>query len=629
MCGITGYFSNNKLVNGKDYLLRHELIKHRGPDDEGFFVKEASESFFSYGPDTIESLRNLKNIEDVNEASLIMGHRRLSILDLSKLGHQPYTHENFVMVYNGEVYNYVELRRELEELGISFESNCDTEVVLKSFFKWGKDAFNKFNGMWSIAIYNTLTNEMILSRDRFGIKPLYYFFEDETLIFSSELRFILPFLEKIDVCEEATYAYLRHCYSNHDDLTFFKGVKQLLPGHLLDFKKSNISITPFYELGTVQGTEPSLAKKSFEDSLNLRMRSDVGVGALLSGGIDSSAIVGKLDEMGKTGRLKTFSAVLSDESIDTEIEYIKETLEKVKVENHKVVVKPDLSRVEELIGVIEQPLRQFSEYGLFSIYENIKKNHDITVLLNGDGADEIFSGYREQSFCFLISLLMEGKLISFFKEFKALRERLSFAWSQLIVALLNTYLHNSNTVRKLNWNKYNVFKNKQFSEKPFYCDDYFRNKMMFDLRFSALREYLIYNDKTSMNFSLEARVPFLDHHLVETAYGLNKKELISKSITKKVLKDMIRGIIPNKVIDRKDKKGFYVPLEDWIRKDLKDEMDQEFLDIKENGLFSFLDHHEIYKTYQRYLKREHHDHSFIWRIYCLKVWKRAFNVRYS
>lgn len=623
MCGITGFFSRTNLINTSKFYESHLLIKHRGPDDEGFFAIQNNEKNFFKGDDTIAEIDELSHITSASPATLLFGHRRLSIIDLSQNGHQPYSFDGLYLTYNGEIYNYIELRKELIEIGYEFNTSSDTEVFLKAFHHWGEEAFNKFNGMWAAAIYRESTDEVILTRDRFGIKPLYYYLNEGNLYFSSEIRFILPFIKNITVNESSVYAYLRYCYSNHSDETFFSDIKILLPGHTLVTNSINFEIKKYFKLTPSPNSNP---EDAFKKSLKLRIRSDVELGALLSGGIDSSAIVGKLWENNSNNNLKTFSAVLENRDEDTEIEYIDSTVKKLKIHNEKILLKPDLNRLDELINVIEQPLRQFSEFGLYSIYEHIHKNTNIKVLLNGDGADEIFSGYLEQSYSFIIWKFKNLQLLSFVSEFIFLKNRLGIGVISLSKRLLNTFLHKSSIVRYFKWNKHDVFKVKNTLYRKKFSNNYFRNELHFTLQFSALNEYLLYTDKTSMNYSLEARVPFLDHNLVQAAYGLHEDQLIQKGTTKLYLKNMIRGSVPDDVIDRKDKKGFYVPLERWIRGDLREKMTKEFLQIKEEGLFSFLDNDAIYQSFDDYLNHKHNDHSFIWRIYCLKRWKESFNV---
>jgi asparagine synthase (glutamine-hydrolysing) len=210
MCGITGYFSKNKRINCKKFYKAHKLIYHRGPDDEGFVLKNNSKLITVRGDDTVKVFKNLPHITDFENSSLILGHRRLSIIDLSEAGHQPFSYKNLHMVYNGEVYNYLELKKELEELGYSFKTKTDTEVVLIAFYEWGYKAFNKFNGMWALAIYDDRKDELILSRDRFGIKPLFYYKNNEEFYFASEIKVLLEFLDKRIVNKEMAIDYLKN-----------------------------------------------------------------------------------------------------------------------------------------------------------------------------------------------------------------------------------------------------------------------------------------------------------------------------------------------------------------------------------------------------------------------------------
>ncbi|OOF20752.1 hypothetical protein BZJ19_16950, partial [Salinivibrio proteolyticus] len=231
MCGITGFFSYKNKCSTTDFYNAHRKIAHRGPDDEGFIYRDSNGGLENIiGCDTISELRNRDLITNKSPSSLIIGHRRLSILDLTSQGHQPFSYVDLHLTYNGEIFNYVELRDELISVGYTFETQTDTEVFLKSYHYWGEDAFNKFNGMWAAAIYDSSKDCLLLTRDRFGIKPLYYSFIDSNFIFGSEIKFVSSFMDKLYPNEQMVYDYIEHGYISHTSDTFFAGIHQINPG---------------------------------------------------------------------------------------------------------------------------------------------------------------------------------------------------------------------------------------------------------------------------------------------------------------------------------------------------------------------------------------------------------------
>ena len=251
MCGITGYVSFVNKINTNAYYEAHKKIAHRGPDDEGFVYKNKyGDMIFLKGDDTTFN-NDLDHILNTDKSFFIMGHRRLSIIDLTPDGHQPFSYKNLYMVYNGEIYNYLELREELIQYGYIFETNTDTEVFLKAYHFWGVEAFNKFNGMWAAAIYDNEIERVVLTRDRFGVKPLYYTYIDNNLIFASEIKFVVSFTKDRKINEKAVYAYLRYSLLEYNNETFIQNIYSLQSGNYLVFDKNGISINKYYDISDV------------------------------------------------------------------------------------------------------------------------------------------------------------------------------------------------------------------------------------------------------------------------------------------------------------------------------------------------------------------------------------------
>jgi asparagine synthase (glutamine-hydrolysing) len=611
MCGITGFYSNKNKVNAKKYYEAHIKIAHRGPDDEGFIYK-TKDNLLKHliGDDTIDELQSMENILTQDDSSLILGHRRLSIIDLSSHGHQPFKYEDLYLVYNGEIFNYIELREELIQNGYVFNTQSDTEVFLKAYHYWGADAFNKLNGMWAAAIYDNKNETITLTRDRFGIKPLYYSLVNGNLIFGSEIKFIASFFENLYVEEESVKDFLKHNYIEHNQKTFYKDILQLESGNYAICDKSiKLEIRAYWNL------EPKTnnidISNTLIDSVKLRMRSDVPIGTLLSGGIDSSLITGIMKKDLDAKELHTFSAVFQEYPEFSEEHLIKENVSFLKTQHH--YIHPTVDDLKEdfrdLLYTQELPMRSFAIYSQYSIYKYINKNTNVKVLLNGQGADEIFSGYSDHGYFYIASLLQSFKIIDLIKEANLLSknngQNISSILFRTFKILVKHYL------------KYSKHKFK----------DIFQNKLYLDLSFSALKEYLHYDDRNSMRFSLESRVPFLDFQLVQHAFAIENNIKYSDATTKKVLRVIGKKYVSQKVLDNKKKMGFISPQEVWQKNEFKSMFDKTFTDIANDGIFNFLDSSEIIEKYKLYQDGKFTDWHYIWKLFILFHWKKVWDIK--
>ena len=627
MCGITGFFSYKNRCNTKKYYEAHKKIAHRGPDDEGFLYKNENNKIeYLIGDDSIEEFKDRALIYSKEPSSFILGHRRLSIIDLSSHGHQPFVYKNLSLVYNGEIYNYIELRDELIELGYSFETDSDTEIFLKAYHYWGVESFNKFNGMWASAIYDEDRNTILLTRDRFGIKPLYYSLVDDNLIFGSEIKFVSSFMDKLYANEEMVYEYLRFNYIDHTNQTLFKDILQLEPNSYMVFSKKGIELSNYWKLEEKRDISKEDIEKKLNSAINLRMRSDVEVGSLLSGGIDSSTILGIINQKKYIDKFQTFSAVFKEEKF-SEKQYIEKFIaENMELKKHYIYPKAEelTSLIEELIFTQEEPFRSLAVFSQYEIYKYIKNSTDTTVLLNGQGADEIFTGYTEYYYVNLLELLRVLNFSSFFKEFNHFKNNRKISTVTLIKQLTVTFLSSYFRVE----DKYKIF-NKKFksTKKSKKFNNLLKNSLYQSLTFSALREYLRYEDKNSMRFSLESRLPFLDFRLVNSAFSLTNESKIEDGLSKVVLRDIAKGKIPDETLNRKDKMGFVSPQEVWQKTILKKEFDEVFEDIEINGIFNFMNSTKIYFLYEEYRKNNFSDWSLIWRIYSIYKWKKVWNIQ--
>ncbi len=627
MCGITGFFSYRSTIDSGRYYAAHKRVAHRGPDDEGFICLDAQGRMqMLRGDDTIETFKHHEHIADTAPSSLVLGHRRLSVIDLTYHGHQPFVFDDLYMTYNGELFNYLELRTVLIDQGYRFESDSDTEVFLKAYHCWGYEAFNRFNGMWAAAIYDAKKREMILTRDRFGIKPLYYTTIEDTLFFGSEIKFLTSFMETLYPNEQRVYDFLRFNYLDHTDETLFRDIFQVEPNSYLVFsQKGRKKEGRYWYFDTKDSVSKEEIEERLQNAVTLRMRSDVEVGSLLSGGIDSSTIVGMIDRTKSVETFNTFSAVFEEEAF-SEKRYIDLfTPKRLQLNKHYIYPKVEdfVEKIERLLEVQEEPFRSLAVFSQFEIYKYIKENTRVTVLLNGQGADEIFSGYTEHYFTYLLELLRTGRFRKFLHELRALADnrQYSYRWvlRQLVRKSFGRYLRKPD--------KYKIFKKRYtIPQKKRRFSNLLSDELWHDLTVSALREYLKYEDKNSMSFSLESRLPFLDFRLVEAAFSLGDDQRIRDGLSKVILRQIAKGMIPEETRCRKDKTGFVSPQEIWQKGLLKEEFDQVFDEIREEGVFACLDHHRIYELYTRYTEGRFDDWGLIWRFYILKKWQKKWQL---
>ena len=381
MCGLLGVVDYKKNLNTSLFREMLNSLKHRGPDDEGLEV-------FS-----------------LDSCSILLGHRRLSIIDISSNGHQPMFYEHLALVYNGEVYNFKDIRQDLISEGYSFDSNSDTEVILKSYHFWGIDCVERFRGMFAFAIYDSKQQEIIIFRDRAGVKPLYYSQTDNALIFSSELRPLLnyPYFNK-EIDFEAVSSYLQFGYI-HAPKTIFKSVQKLLPGHYLKYdirskilvKECYWNINDFYENQVAREDITAKLEATIIEAFNLRMIADVPVGVFLSGGIDSSLVAAIVQKYSKMP-INTFTIGFEDKKYD-ESNYAKE-IAKYLGTNHTELIcnKEDaLAIITKLPKIFDEPFADSSAIPTVLVSELAKKQ--VSVVLSGDGGDELFCGYP--SYCLL------------------------------------------------------------------------------------------------------------------------------------------------------------------------------------------------------------------------------------
>lgn len=611
MCGLLGIVDYKKSVSTSLFNEMLNSLKHRGPDDEGIEV-------FS-----------------LDSCSIFLGHRRLSIIDISSNGHQPMLYEHLAIIYNGEVYNFKDIRQDLISEGYSFDSNSDTEVILKSYHLWGIDCVERFRGMFAFAIYDSKQQEIIIFRDRAGVKPLYYSQTDNALIFSSELRPLLnyPYFNK-EIDFEAVSSYLQFGYI-HAPKTIFKSVQKLLPGHYLKYDiKSKIlvkecywNINDFYENQVAREGITEKLEATIIEAFNLRMIADVPVGVFLSGGIDSSLVAAIVQKYSKMP-INTFTIGFEDKKYD-ESNYAKE-IAKYLGTNHTEIIcnKEDaLAIITKLPKIFDEPFADSSAIPTVLVSELAKKQ--VSVVLSGDGGDELFCGYPSY-------VLMEKRFerlskVPFRKTLKTISN--TFPTPVFIQNRFNGKLYNR-FIKVKNMLDHddivNTFKvaNSVFSKDEIKClirAEYFFSKdipattsnlekmMISDFKGYLPDDLMVKIDRSTMSASLEGREPLLDHKIIEFAASLP----VSYKKNKEILKSILSHYIPEELFLRK-KQGFGIPINDWLREDLKYLLDKYLGEslIKKYNIF---DYDYISKLLEAFYVGKNDDNK-VWVLLMFQMW---------
>lgn len=559
MCGIAAIISTNQNLQN-DIQKMIDIIHYRGPDDEG------------------QVLLNFKNAMTV-----ALGHRRLSILDLNPTGHQPFSNstKTLWMTYNGEVYNYIEIREELKSLGYTFTSQTDTEVILKAYEEWGTEALHKFNGMFAFVIADLKKNLIFAARDRFGVKPLYYWISpDGSIAFASEIKqfSVLPHWQA-KLHHQMAYDFLNWGHIDHTRETLFKDVLQVQGGEFLLFSPDNPVLTPqrWYNPTIVPFTGNFVQacdrfKEILSDSIRLRMRADVEVGSCLSGGMDSSSIVSLSSKLLPAGvQKKTFTACSAWKKYD-ERSYVEAIIDKSGARAHYIYPSMEDLRnhAKKIIWHQESPYSSTSIFAQWMVFQKAGE-HKMKVMLDGQGADESLGGYSNFFSCRFQELFRSGQWLKLYNEIKISRKALNTHPVKFLLHPLVPSFIRQSLRRKLSmpstepsWINFNVLQANDIP--PFESQEYsFLSQSQLLLTQSSLPMLLHWEDRNSMAHSIESRTPFLDYRLVEFNLGLPAEYKLSDGWTKKVLRESMRGVLPECVRTRRDKMAFVTPEELWMK----------------------------------------------------------------
>ncbi|MFZ2491236.1 MAG: asparagine synthase (glutamine-hydrolyzing) [Thermoanaerobaculia bacterium] len=590
MCGICGIVSPAEGELQARVSGMVSVTHHRGPDASGTFTDQISES-----------------------TVLALGHNRLSIVDLTDHAAQPMRSRDgrYVLVYNGEVYNYKELAQDLGSDEFGDVDFGDTAVVLAALIKWGPQALSRFNGMWAILLYDSHEKTLLVSRDRFGVKPLYYYQQGKSLYFASEVKAILRASgARLPVNPHAAVPYLTRGLLNFSDATFFEGIRQFAPAsyQLIDLSSpESFRYEPVrywshpFELGEepVRGRiTPEEIRSTFLDSIRLRLRSDVPVGILLSGGVDSSAILGGVAALGALSGLTVLS-VTSDDPASNEEPFIDIMSRHVGLVPQKINVSKEpmglLSRLEEANWFNDEPVCGIADIAYLRLMERARER-GIKVLLSGQGADEQLGGYNKFFYFWLMNLAKDGRYLEAIKTF--LRSA-----------------RNSNTIYEFKLSEaIRYLSKRKLSGGTFIapgCQDrdsvdiglggsYIRREWI-DLTMTSVPCLLHYEDRMSMSQSVEVRVPFLDYRLVEMLARVHPSEKFEGGWTKSIFRKAIEGLVPREIQYRRDKRGFNVPEDRWMRHEFKEATLAMFSAPMLAEDFGLIDRAQLLKLYQQFL----------------------------
>jgi len=592
MCGIFGGFSN---VSAPEIKRCSDTLKHRGPDDSGIFLKTSYKQSSYALDDTSTSSINYFMLENLDPAfredALFLGHRRLSILELSPLGYQPMVCDGIAIVFNGEIYNYIELRKELSEDGFKFISDSDTEVIIKSYQKWGQDCVHRFNGMWSFVLYDPQKESLFCSRDRFGVKPFYYFYDSRSFIFASEIKGLFcfePVSKKIDLQKVKRFIVWENW--EHTEDTFFEGVMRLRPGYnmILELNSMCLTQTRYYEINPSVNTAPRSLEECaqdlgsiFLDSVRIRLRSDVRAGTCFSGGVDSSAIVYAINDILKKEKISSvgdsqflFSSVFKSEKryagFDESrwIELGAKDTGAVLVETEPTAEKL-ISDIQRLSWHQDEPFKTMSIFSSWCVMEQARKN-GVTVTLDGQGPDETVGGYNDIFYVKLASDLAKLDLPLFIKDLNGFCSNFGLSKKMLLKNSLSKFRISGQTLLKHS----RILSAKVFetaSEVPnvktHRLENKNVNKQLKLLVEENLTVLLRYADRNSMAFSVESRMPWLDYRLIDYCFSLGESFKVAQGWSKLVERKAIEAFTNKEMAWRKSKLGFPAPQALWLKEE--------------------------------------------------------------
>lgn len=624
MCGIAGIITKTNTTSLKDEVFAmSQAIKHRGPDGEGFAFFSESKALPAYSNETplvnkqSQSFLFNPNVALQNvqgDFNIAFSHRRLSIIDLTESGHQPMcdTSANYWITFNGEVYNYIEIKEELKSKGHVFVTQTDTEVVLEAYKEWGVDCLQKFNGMFAFALLDKKNNQVFCARDRVGVKPFYYSNTNNAFAFASEYKaFIKSKLVAFEINEVQQFDFIVNGNLENTEQSLFNGIYELKPSHYLVYNLSSHSfqVTNYYALPTalIALTSESQIMELIEDKLvnaiKLRLRSDVEVGSCLSGGLDSTIIAGIVKYLQPDKQMKLFTAVFPNESFD-ETNYAK--LASSHVNGNWQTVSPTavefFKDIESLNYFQDLPVWSTSTYSQHRVMKLAAGNH-VKVVLDGQGADELFAGYSHH----YMALWKEEFS---FKKINESKQTIPNGYKLFAKQLIKDTFGLS-----LDYSNYFTESKKQFGKSKNEKLASTLNEQLANDYKGRLKSFLKCEDRCSMAFGIESRVPFADDvELVDYLFSIEGSKKIKHGVSKYLLREATKQYIPQQIYNRRDKIGFETPVQKW------------FLPYKQHvletiGSLEFINKDYLYSHFETVLNEKP---NFLLRLYSYSVWKTVY-----
>jgi asparagine synthase (glutamine-hydrolysing) len=612
MCGIAGFYDASLSPSKAEGVIKEmlEVSSHRGPDHSGHW----------------------------NEFPIMLGHNRLSIIDLVEASNQPMHYQDYVLSFNGEIYNYLEIKEELLKKGYSFSTHSDSEVILAAYREWGEACVEHFVGMWAFVIWDKVNRILFCSRDRFGIKPFYFIYGSGFLYFSSEIKSLKRtpvFNGKIN--NRQIFRQLQLSWIAYKDETFYEQVRALPEACNLVFKNGKIEIKRYWQLpekpiligGDFQERSQRF-KELFFDSIKLHYRSDVEVGSSLSGGLDSSAIVATAAHLYPQKKIKTFNIYYEGQDAVDERPFVYELARKYQnLEPYYYSPKDDelADAFEKVIYHQDVPIAGSSPISQYFVMK-LAKEQKVTVLLDGQGSDEYLGGYMH-TFNRMIGSHLQRKEIA-----KGLR-LLNLHKKEHAISLQGAGMEFLKSIYTAGHNEEDIFNYELQRLRPLLhrkfqklkglvkLEDVYKDKLhnfFYHLLYTtSLPSLLHYEDRNSMAFSIESRVPFLDHRLVEFGFQLPMQDKIHGAETKYILRQSLSGLLPDAIRDRKDKKGFVTPGENkWLRGPLKHLLEQDFKNLE-----YWFPRGRLYEVIENYKKGDNSKAKLVWRLVALNWWLKG------
>jgi len=579
MCGIAGYLGVANIDKLK-LKAASKSLNHRGPDGEGLYTSQG-----------------------INGNKIALIHRRLSIIDLNERSNQPFRVGDKVLVMNGEIYNYIELRRELKALGHNFNTDGDTEVLAKALYEWGTNAQERLEGMWAFALYDESNGELLLSRDRSGQKPLYYYESSNTLYFASEPKAIFAQLgEILPINQNQLKRFLVNGYKSlyKSNETFFDGLREITPGTFRIYggrinREEHYSQSNFnqQDINLTYAEAIEEVRSALISSIELHLRSDVPIAFCLSGGVDSNALISLATNQFNYD-VHGFTIINTDERYE-EKDLIDNSVQKMGLRHTKVSLNTYgfLDNLRKLIKAHDAPVYTITYYAHWILMKAIREA-GYKVSISGTGADELFSGYYDHHLAYLA--VLKSKNTTRYNE--ALSE-----WQTHVKPMVrNPYLQDPEYLSRAPNRRDHIFMDSEFFsrilQEPFkeeftevsYCDDLLRNRMANELKHEVVPVLLHEDDRNAMFYSIENRSPYLDHNLFSVCQKIPTEYLIQNGRAKSVLREAIRGIAPNAIVDNPRKVGFNIPLYDCLN--IEDNSDKEQL-LSNSPIFELVNREAI------------------------------------